>query len=146
MDAIQAAVLNVKLRYLSFWNQQRRDRAARYDDLFRAAGLESVNSTAEGIVLPWKDPRAEHVFHQYVIRAPRRDELRRYLTDAGIGNEVYYPVPLHLQDALADLGYRPGDFPQAEAAAREVLALPIYPELRDEEQRAVVETIRAFYA
>ena len=146
MDAIQAAVLEVKLRYLGGWTEERRLRAARYDELFRAAGLVSSGSTAEGVVLPWTDPRAEHVFHQYVIRVPRRDTLREHLTQAGIGSEIYYPVPLHLQDPLADLGYQPGDFPQAEAAAREVLALPIYPELRDDEQQAVVEAIRAFYA
>jgi len=146
MDAIQAAVLEVKLRYLGAWTEKRRERAAKYDELFRGAALASSGSTAHGIVLPWTDPRAEHVFHQYVIRAPRRDALREHLTQAGIGSEIYYPVPLHLQDALADLGYRPGDFPHAEAAAREVLALPIYPELRDGEQQAVVEAIRAFYA
>ena len=146
MDAIQAAVLEVKLRYLGAWTEKRRDKAAKYDELFRGAALASSGSTAHGIVLPWTDPRAEHVFHQYVIRAPRRDALREHLTQAGIGCEIYYPVPLHLQDALADLGYRPGDFPHAEVAAREVLALPIYPELRDGEQQAVVEAIRAFYA
>ena len=146
MDAIQAAVLEVKLRYLGAWTEKRRERAAKYDELFRGAVLASSGSTVHGIVLPWTDPRAEHVFHQYVIRAPRRDALREHLTQAGIGSEIYYPVPLHLQDALADLGYRPGDFPHAEAAAREVLALPIYPELRDGEQQAVVEAIRAFYA
>ena len=97
-------------------------------------------------MLPWTDSRAEHVFHQYVVRVPRRDALREHLAQSGIGSEIYYPVPLHLQDALADLGYRPGHFPQAEAAAREVLALPIYPELRDDEQRTVVEAIRAFYS
>jgi dTDP-4-amino-4,6-dideoxygalactose transaminase len=146
MDAIQAAVLDVKLRHLSSWNEQRRDRAARYDELFRAAGLVSEASVADGIVLPWTDPRAVHVFHQYVIRAPRRDSLGEHLAEMGIGSEIYYPVPLHLQDALSELGYRPGDFPEAEAASREVLALPIYPELREDEQQAVVEAIRAFYA
>jgi dTDP-4-amino-4,6-dideoxygalactose transaminase len=146
MDAIQAAVLQVKLRYLGLWTLQRRERAARYSELFHAAGLVSTGSAAEGIMLPWTDPRAEHVYHQYVIRAPRRDALREHLTQSCIGSEIYYPVPLHLQDALADLGYRPGDFPHAEAAAREVLALPIYPELRDDEQRAVVDAIRGFYA
>lgn len=146
MDAIQAAILEVKLRHLPEWTEQRRQRAARYDELFRAARLVSGGSVADGLVLPWRDPRGEHVFHQYIIRAPRRDALREHLTQLGIGSEVYYPVPLHLQDALSDLGYRPGDFPEAEAAAREVLALPIYPELRDDEQQAVVETIRGFYA
>lgn len=146
MDAIQAAVLEVKLQYVRVWTAERRERAAKYDELFRKARLVSNGSAAEGIVLPWTDPRAEHVFHQYVIRAPRRDALREHLTQGGIGSEIYYPVPLHLQDALADLGYRPGDFPHAEAAAREVLALPIYPELREDEQEAVVEAIRGFYA
>jgi len=96
-------------------------------------------------VLPFSDPRAKHVFHQYVIRAPRRDELRAFLTENGIGTEVYYPLPLHLQPALRSLGYRQGDFPVAERAAAEVLALPIYPELRDEEVENVVEGVRRFY-
>ena len=145
LDSIQAAVLQVKLRYLREWNQQRRDRAARYDQLFREAGLVAA-STAEGIVLPYTDPRASHVFHQYVIRAPRRDALREHLTARQIGSEIYYPVPLHLQTALKGLGYKPGDFPHSELAAAEVLALPIYPEIRDEEQQAVVDAIRRFYA
>lgn len=145
MDAIQAAVLEVKLRHLSEWNRQRSERAVRYDELFRSTGLVSEGTVADGIVLPWTDPRAGHVFHQYVVRVPRRDALRAYLTELGIGSEIYYPVPLHLQDALAELGYRPGDFPETEAAAREVLALPMYPELRDEEQQAVVQAIREFY-
>jgi dTDP-4-amino-4,6-dideoxygalactose transaminase len=145
LDAIQAAVLEVKLRYLPEWNRQRRDRASRYDELFRASGLIAL-STKDGIVLPFTDPRATHVFHQYVIRAPRRDALRDFLTNRGIGSEIYYPVPLHLQVAFKDLGYRQGDFPHSERAAAEVLALPIYPELRDDEQQAVVEAIRAFYA
>jgi dTDP-4-amino-4,6-dideoxygalactose transaminase len=145
LDAIQAAVLSVKLRYLHEWNQKRRDLAARYDQLFREASLAG-SSTREGIVLPFTDPRATHVFHQYVIRVPRRDELRAHLTALGIGSEIYYPVPLHLQHALKDLGYKPGDFPHAELAAAEVLALPIYPELRENEQQIVVEAIRRFYA
>jgi dTDP-4-amino-4,6-dideoxygalactose transaminase len=149
MDAIQAAVLEVKLRYVDEGNRQRRDRAARYDELFRAAGLAAASesaSTKDGIVLPYTDPRATHVFHQYVIRAPRRDALREALAARGIGSEIYYPVPLHLQAALKGLGYKPGDFPHAERAAAEVLALPMYPELRDDEQQTVVEAIRTFYA
>jgi dTDP-4-amino-4,6-dideoxygalactose transaminase len=149
MDAIQAAVLEVKLRYVDEGNRQRRDRAARYDELFRAAGLAAASesaSTKDGIVLPYTDPRATHVFHQYVIRVPRRDALREALTARGIGSEIYYPVPLHLQAALKGLGYKPGDFPHAERAAAEVLALPMYPELRDDEQQTVVEAIRTFYA
>jgi dTDP-4-amino-4,6-dideoxygalactose transaminase len=149
MDAIQAAVLEIKLRYVSQWNQQRRARAARYDELLRAAGLAApANSTSavDGLVLPFTDARATHVFHQYVIRAPRRDALRDHLAARNIGSEVYYPVPLHLQAALKYFGYKPGDFPEAERAAQEVLALPLFPELRDDEQEAVVDAIRAFYA
>ncbi len=145
LDAIQAAILEVKLRYLPQGNQRRRELAARYDQLFQKAGL-AAGSTAEGIVLPWTDPRATPIFHQYVIRAPRRDALRDYLTEQQIGSEIYYPVPLHLQAAFKDLGYKPGDFPESELAAAEVLALPIYPELRDDEQETVVEAIRRFYA
>jgi len=148
LDSIQAAVLSVKLRYLPEWNRQRRDLAARYDSLFESSGLTSpkVTSTQDGVVLPYTDPRATPIFHQYVIRAPRRDALRDYLTSLQIGSEIYYPVPLHLQAALKDLGYKPGDFPEAERAAVEVLALPMYPELRLDEQETVVAAIRAFYA
>ena len=145
LDSLQAAILEVKLRYLSKWNQQRRDHAARYDQLLRAGRLTAA-TTAEGIVLPITDPRAGHVFHQYVIRAPRRDALRQYLTDRQIGSEIYYPVPLHLQTSLASLGYKQGDFPVSEAAAEEVLALPMYPELREDEQQTVVDAIASFYA
>jgi dTDP-4-amino-4,6-dideoxygalactose transaminase len=145
LDTLQAAVLEVKLRYLPQWNQQRRERAARYDQLFRDAGLTAA-TTDDGIVLPVTDPRATHVFHQYVIRAPRRDALREYLADRQIGSEIYYPLPLHLQTSLASLGYKRGDFPVSEAAAAEVLALPIFPELRDDEQQTVVEAIADFYA
>jgi dTDP-4-amino-4,6-dideoxygalactose transaminase len=145
LDSIQAAVLSVKLRYLPQWNQQRRDLAANYDRLFTAAGLAAV-STTEGVVLPITDPRAHHVFHQYVIRAPRRDALRQYLTDRKIGSEIYYPIPLHEQTSLSSLGYKHGDLPVTEHAATEVLALPIYPELRDDEQQTVVDAIASFYA
>ena len=144
LDTIQAAILEVKLRYLPEWNCQRQQRAARYDELFRNAGL-AATSVADGIVLPVRDPRATHVFHQYVIRAPRRDALREYMTERQIGSEIYYPLPLHLQESLRSLGYRHGDFPESEKAAQEVLALPMYPELRDDEQEVVVETIRSFY-
>ncbi len=144
LDSLQAAILEVKLRYLPQWNQQRRDHAARYDRLFHAANLTASN-VKEGIVLPFTDPRAGHVFHQYVIRAPRRDELRQYLTDRLIGSEIYYPLPLHQQTSLATLGYKHGDFPVSEAAAAEVLALPMYAELREDEQQTVVDTIASFY-
>jgi dTDP-4-amino-4,6-dideoxygalactose transaminase len=148
LDSIQAAVLSVKLKYLATWNRQRRDRAATYDKLFQSAGLGTSGSTStrDGVVLPYTDQRATSIFHQYVIRAPRRDALREYLVKLQIGSEIYYPVPLHLQAALKDLGYKPGDFPESERAAAEVLALPLYPELRPEEQETVVAAIRAFYA
>jgi dTDP-4-amino-4,6-dideoxygalactose transaminase len=145
LDSLQAAILEVKLRYLPKWNQQRRDHAVRYDLLFREARLTASN-VKEGIVLPSTDPRAGHIFHQYVIRAPRRDELRQYLTDHQIGSEIYYPLPLHQQNSLVGLGYKRGDFPISETAADEVLALPMYPELREDEQETVVDTIASFYA
>lgn len=148
LDTIQAAVLEVKLRYLPRWNDARRQIASRYDSLFRAAGLVSTSAdlgNLDGLVLPYSDPRAFHVFHQYVIRAPRRDELRAFLAQRSIGSEVYYPLPLHLQQSLASLGYGVGDLPESERASTQVLALPIYPELRADEQDRVVEAVRAFY-
>jgi dTDP-4-amino-4,6-dideoxygalactose transaminase len=145
LDSLQAAVLEVKLRHLAGWNERRREIALRYDELFTRAGL-SGSTTEDGIVLPYTDPRATHVFHQYVIRASGRDALRQYLTERQIGSEIYYPLPLHLQASLSELGYKSGDFPISEKAAAEVLALPIYPELRADEQETVVEAIRAFYA
>jgi dTDP-4-amino-4,6-dideoxygalactose transaminase len=146
LDSLQAAILEVKLRYLPKWNQQRRDLAARYDHLFHDAGIAGSTTVKDGIVLPFTDSRATPIFHQYVIRAPRRDELRQYLTDRQIGSEIYYPLPLHEQTSLSSLGYKHGDFPISEAAAAEVLALPMYPELREDEQQTVVDTIASFYA
>ncbi|MDE1155444.1 MAG: DegT/DnrJ/EryC1/StrS family aminotransferase [Acidobacteriaceae bacterium] len=145
LDGFQAAILSVRLRYLDAGNTRRRAIAARYAEGFQAAGLVG-RSTAEGIVPPFTDPRAEHVFHQYVLRTPQRDALRHFLSEHRIGSEIYYPLPLDQQDSLASLGYRAGDFPEAERAAKEVLALPIYPELRDDEVDTVVEAIRRFYA
>lgn len=145
LDSIQAAVLEVKLRYLPAWNAARRDRAASYDRLFHETGL--VAATAQkGVVRPFTDPRAGHVFHQYVVRVPRRNALREYLTQQNIGTEIYYPIPLHLQSSLASLGYQAGDFPVTEQAAEEVLALPMYPELREDEQQTVVDAIAEFYS
>jgi len=149
LDTLQAAVLEVKLRHLPRWNQQRREVAERYNRLFEAAGLctsRPGGPVSDGIVLPITDPRATHVFHQYVIRAPKRDRLRAHLAASGIGSEIYYPLSLHQQTALKDLGYKTGDFPVSEAAAAEVLALPIYPELRFDEQQTVVDSIRRFYS
>lgn len=149
LDTIQAAVLAVKLRHLPRWNDERRAVAARYDDMLRATGLVGEFEPAKPLhwlVLPYTDPRAFHVFHQYVIRAPRRDALREYLAERRIGTEVYYPLPLHLQTSLLSLGYKAGDFPVSERAAEEVLALPVYPELRVDEQERVVVAIADFYA
>ncbi|MDE1161383.1 MAG: DegT/DnrJ/EryC1/StrS family aminotransferase [Acidobacteriaceae bacterium] len=145
IDSLQAAVLSVRLQYVEAGNARRRQIAALYADLFNLAGIVGTD-ISEGIVLPYTDPRAEHVFHQFVIRAPRRDELRADLSAHSIGSEIYYPHPLHLQESLATLGYKLGDFPESERAAAEVLALPIYPELRDDEAATVVEAIRHFYA
>jgi len=144
LDTLQAAILKVKLQRVAAGNQRRRELATLYDQRLRSAGLTGP-STAEGVVLPFIDSRAEHVFHQYVIRAPRRDELRAFLAEHKIGTEIYYPLPLHLQESLKSLGYKRGDFPDSERAADEVLALPIYPELREDEVETVVEAIRRFY-
>jgi len=145
LDAIQAAILRVKLPHIESWNQQRRQRAAIYDRLFAAAGL--VSKKGDSPVRPLQtSPHAFHVFHQYVIRAHRRDELRKFLAEKKIGTEIYYPVPLHLQPCLAYLGYSAGDLPESERASSEVLALPMFPELTQAEQKCVVESIAEFYS
>src|SRR5262249_50231743 len=137
LDEIQAAILRVKLPHVGRWNSQRRDRAATYDRLFREAGLSS-SKAAPPIGLPFVSPHAHHVFHQYVVRAQRRDDLRQFLAERKIGTEIYYPIPLHLQPCFSYLGYGKGDFPESERASREVLALPMFPELTEDEQRWVV--------
>lgn len=142
LDAIQAAVLQAKLPLVGEWNAGRR----RHADLYRAelAGLsDRVQLPAE----PWKADglRNHHIYHQYVIRAERRDDLLRHLADSEIGHAVYYPVPLHLQECFSGLGHQPGDFPESERAAGETLALPIFPELKEEEIAAVAAAIQAFY-
>jgi dTDP-4-amino-4,6-dideoxygalactose transaminase len=145
LDTLQAAVLGVKLRFIDQWNEQRRSLAANYDALFRAAGLvERGPYPARGVVLPTTLPKARHVFHQYVIRVGRRNALKSFLEEQGVGSEVYYPIPLHLQPALADLGYAAGSFPESERAAQEVLALPIFPQLAIDEQEIVVARIADF--
>jgi dTDP-4-amino-4,6-dideoxygalactose transaminase len=145
MDGFQGAILSVKLRYIEGWNEARRGIAERYQSLFRAAGLaESGPYPARGIILPQEISGSRHVWHQYVIRSARRDQLREFLANRKIGSEIYYPVPLHLQEALKPLGYKEGDFPESERAAREVLALPIFPELREDEQQRVVGAIADF--
>ena len=147
MDAIQAAVLRVKLAHLADWNRGRQQHAATYDRLFAGVGLTSSSTAgASPIRLPVRSPLATHVFHQYVIHAARRDELRQFLTDRKIGSEIYYPFPLHLQPVFSYLGLKAGDLPVAEQAAREVLALPMFPELTEVELRRVVEAIAGFYS
>jgi dTDP-4-amino-4,6-dideoxygalactose transaminase len=137
LDALQAAVLRVKLPHLRTGIAARRARAIRYHELCAGARLPPE------ITLPPVD--GSHVFNQFVIRAPRRDALRAHLADAGVGSEVYYPVPLHLQECFGELGYRPGAFPKAERAAGEVLALPIQPGLTLEAQVRVVDELARFY-
>jgi dTDP-4-amino-4,6-dideoxygalactose transaminase len=137
LDALQAAVLRVKLKYLSAWTDKRRTNAERYRTLFREMRL------LERVSLPEDSPG--HIYNQFVVWVPDRDGLQAFLGERGVGTEVYYPSPLHLQACFKDLGYRKGDFPQAEAAARESLGLPIYPELTDAQQRYVVSQIKEFY-
>jgi dTDP-4-amino-4,6-dideoxygalactose transaminase len=150
LDAIQAAVLRVKLKHIDGWNELRRSVAGRYDDLFAAAGLARKDATTADpqapIALPQTRPEAHHIYHQYVVRSLRRDELRAFLTQRGIGTEIYYPVPLHLQQSFAYLGYILGDLPESERAARECLALPVFPELREDEQQRVVAAVAEFYS
>ena len=139
-DALQAAIVTVKLGHLDKWTAGRQANAARYRRLFEAAGL-----TADWLVqLPYEVPGNRHIYNQFIIRVPRRNELLAYLKEQKIGVEVYYPVPLHLQQCFACLGHREGDFPESEKAARETLALPIYPELSDQQAEWVVESIRRF--
>jgi len=141
LDSFQAAVLNVKLPHLDRWTAERGTHADYYTQRFAAAGLDRV------LRLPQTAPRRRHVWNQYVVRVPdgRRDALRQFLADAKIGSEIYYPLGLHQQQCFGDLGYKPGDLPETERAAAEVLALPIFPELTEVEQQAVVERIGAFY-
>ena len=147
LDALQAAVLRVKLGHVERWNAQRRERAAEYDRLFARAGLVAERSASPAPVrLLETTPQAHHIFHQYVIRASRRDRLREFLATRRIGTQVYYPLPLHLQKCFSYLGYKTGDLPESERAAGEVLALPMFPELTGDEQRYVVESIAEFYS
>ena len=161
MDAIQAAVLRVKLGHIADWNQSRQQHAATYGRLFAESGLTSDQTSRQTsdqtsdhtstqgsapVRLLSRSPQAKHVFHQYVIRAQRRDELRQFLADRKIGSEIYYPLPLHLQPVFSYLGLKAGDLPVAEQAAREVLALPMFPELTEAEIQSVVESIAEFYS
>jgi dTDP-4-amino-4,6-dideoxygalactose transaminase len=139
LDAIQAAVLRVKAPHLAGWTAARRRNADRYRALFAEIGPHAVD-------LPVEVPGRFHIYNQFVVRVPDRDGLRAHLTSRAVGTEIYYPVPFHLQECFAALGYARGAFPQAEAAAAETLALPIYGELTAEQQRHVVESIADYYA
>ena len=136
LDPIQAAALLVKLPHLDNWSQARRDNAAYYNERFEGTLVQT----------PYISPDCSSIYNQYVIRVPNRDELRRYLTEQHIGSEIYYPVPMHLQACFADLGYTEGDYPEAEKAAAQVLALPIYPELTDEMKKYVTSKVIEFLA
>lgn len=139
LDGVQAAALSVKLGHLDAWNRRRAELAARYDESIRGVGL------SDAVTLPAATGDSTHVFHQYVLRAPRRDALRAHLEARGVGTAVHYPTPLHLQPCFASLGYREGDFPEAERAAAEVVCLPIFPQLTECEQDRVVAGIAGFY-
>ncbi len=140
LDTIQAAILLVKFKYLEKWTTERQKSAERYQLLF-----QDLLSSVDGIRLPTIQYQNRHIFHQYVIRVRERDRLRKFLTEEGIGTDIYYPLPLHLQECYSFLKYRQGDLPNSEKAAQEVLALPIYPELTEDQQTAVVDRIKAFY-
>jgi dTDP-4-amino-4,6-dideoxygalactose transaminase len=133
LDALQAGILQAKLKYLSRWNDERRANARLYDELFRAE--------ARGVILPHESPRTRSVYHLYVIRVKNRNQVQGQLAKANISAQVHYPIPLHLQRAYAGLGYKEGDFPVAEKAAIEILSLPMYPQLKPSEQKRVVQEV-----
>jgi dTDP-4-amino-4,6-dideoxygalactose transaminase len=136
LDAIQAGILGVKLTHLSVWNDQRRNLAARYNELLEGANVP--------IIVPYEPPRSRAVYHLYVIRAADRDDLLAHLADAGIGAAIHYPIPLHLQNAYASLNYRRGDFPVAEKCCSEILSLPMYPQLSPMQQASVVNEVTEY--
>lgn len=139
LDELQAAVLNVKLPHLSKWTEQRREHAAHYTEQLEA-------KVSEHVVTPVEEEGYYHVYHQYTLRVERRDELQAFLKEQGVATMIYYPVPLHLQPVFAELGYKDGDLPITEKAAREALSLPMFPELKKEQQDYVIEKIIEFYA
>ncbi|MCP9451776.1 MAG: DegT/DnrJ/EryC1/StrS family aminotransferase [Nitrospira sp.] len=147
LDTIQATVLNVKLNYLDGWTKRRQDNAERYRSLFQQSGLvrRGVVRLPEAVYRE-SGVKHHHIYNQFVLRVERRDELMAHLKQNEIGAEIYYPVPFHLQECFGYLGYREGDFPEAERAAKETLAIPIYPELTVDQQTQVVEAIASFYA
>jgi len=134
LDELQAAILRVKLRHLDEWNEARRARARLYDELLAGSGVAT----------PIEMDYGRHVYHLYVIRYPHRDELKDYLAEHGVGTAIHYPVPIHLQEAYRDLGYRRGDFPVTEACADEILSLPLYPELREDEVRGIGKLVKDY--
>jgi len=139
LDAMQAAILRVKLKHLEEWSEARRNKATLYDEIL------AETDRAGKFVLPFVRPEARHIFHQYVIRAPGyRDELIQHLSQHGVGNKIYYPVPLHLQQCFAYLNYKQGEFPEAERASLETVALPCFPELTEQQQRYVGEVLMKF--
>jgi dTDP-4-amino-4,6-dideoxygalactose transaminase len=140
LDTLQAAILLVKFKYLEKWTAERQRKAERYQLLFK-----DLLSSVKGFELPTIQYQNRHIFHQYVIRVPERNRLRQFLSEEGIGTDIYYPVPLHLQECYSFLRYQRGDLPNSEKAAEEVLALPIYPELTEDQQTAVADRIKAFY-
>jgi dTDP-4-amino-4,6-dideoxygalactose transaminase len=146
LDALQAAILSVKLKYLETWQHKRIEKASYYDGIFKESGLgqEGLIQIPESL---YKDKGVKnyHVYHQYVIRAEKRDRLKEFLQEKNVATAIYYPLPLHLQKCFSYLGYKEGDFPVAEEAAREVLALPIYPELTSDQQNFIVSSIQSFY-
>jgi dTDP-4-amino-4,6-dideoxygalactose transaminase len=140
LDTLQAAILLVKFRFLDQWTQERQKKAKQYEEL-----LGHLAAPQDGFRLPITQYENRHIYNQYVVLAPDRDHLRQFLQEEGIGTEIYYPLPLHLQECYAFLGHRRGDFPASEKASHEVLALPIFPELTDDQQTYVAERIKAFY-
>jgi dTDP-4-amino-4,6-dideoxygalactose transaminase len=140
LDEIQAAVLNIKFPHLDSWTKGRQENACFYFGAFEKAGL------LPKVTLPGSKTGARHIYNQFIIRVQDRDALRTYLQENGIGTEIYYPVPLHLQECFAYLGHKAGDFPESERAATHTLAIPIYPELQQDQLQYVVDTIAAFYA
>ena len=146
LDTIQAAILNVKLPYLDRWTSLRQQNAECYTTLFKQSGLiDKIGLQLPKAVYQESGVKHHHIYNQFVIRVPNRDGLRKYLKENGIGNEVYYPVPFHLQECLRDLGYHEGDFPIAELACKETLGIPIYPELEAHQQEFVVKRVKEFY-
>ncbi|MFO0509565.1 MAG: DegT/DnrJ/EryC1/StrS family aminotransferase, partial [Gammaproteobacteria bacterium] len=140
IDELQAAVLVIKLKHLDDWSRARQENACFYFGAFEKAGLKGK------VTLPPALPGARHIYNQFIIRAPQRDALKKYLGECGVGSEIYYPVPLHRQECFAHLGYAAGAFPESERAAAETLALPIFPELSREQLQYVVDCIAKFYA